>query len=161
MYYEPRYPNIFFAIDGEVYTFDGKKYMAAGGAHSIDKLRCLEKGWPYWEDEMPNNTVKKKVENKLAAEQNRIYGMLTHTCPIRYLPREMFLSTSQKAKKKKKRPKETFVPDIDRSTEQWLGRLEKRLKYKVWYCGHYHIDKPIDKVRMMHHQIRPLHTEEV
>lgn len=54
VYYEPKYPNIYFAIDGEIYTFEGKKYMVVGGAHSVDKIRCLEEDKPFWEDEMWN-----------------------------------------------------------------------------------------------------------
>lgn len=161
--YEPKYPNIYFAVDGEVYTFEGRKYMVVGGAHSVDKIRCLEMGLPFWEDEMPDDATKSKAEDRLAAENNCIYGMLTHTCPLKYLPTEMFMSTRQDAAlKSKPRPKseKVFKPDIDRSTEEWLGRLEQRLDYEVWYCGHYHADKKIDKVRMMCHEIRPLHGEE-
>ncbi len=164
VYYEPKYPNIFFAIDGEIYTFEGKKYMVVGGAHSVDKIRCLEENLPYWEDEMPDQETKAKVEERLAKENNDIYGMMTHTCPIQYLPTEMFISTRQKAGKNKKsrvsQPKKTFQPDIDRSTEEWLGKLEQQVDYKVWFCGHYHIDKQIDKVSMMYNEIRPLHMWE-
>ncbi len=161
VYYEPKYPNIYFAIDGEIYTFEGKKYMVVGGAHSVDKQRCLEEGEPLWEDEMPDDVIKAKVENKLALENNKIYGMMTHTCPIDYLPTEMFMSTRQNAvikrKPRKAKSKKFFKPDIDRSTEEWLGKIEKQLDYEVWYCGHYHIDKQIDKVNMMCREIRPLH----
>ena len=48
VYYEPKYPNIYFAIDGEIYNFEGKKYMVVGGAHSVDKIRCLEEGGAFW-----------------------------------------------------------------------------------------------------------------
>lgn len=164
VYYEPKYPNIYFAIDGEIYIFEGRKYMVVGGAHSVDKLRCLEEGTPFWEDEMPDDTVKRNVEQRLEDEGNQIYGMLTHTCPIDYLPSEMFLSTRQNAnirrKPRRARHKKPFVPDIDRSTETWLGELEKKLTYEVWFCGHYHIDKEIDKVRMMYREIRLLHSGE-
>lgn len=163
VYYEPKYPNIFFAIDGEVYTFEGRKYMTVGGAHSVDKIRCLEENRPFWEDEMPDDAIKAKVEERLAAENNTIYGMMTHTCPIKYLPTEMFMSTRQNAEIKKKpriaKSKKLFKPDIDRSTEEWLGKVEQQLDYKVWFCGHYHIDKQIDKVCMMRHEIRPLHMQ--
>lgn len=169
VYYEPKYPNIFFAIDGEIYTFEGKKYMVVGGAHSVDKMRCLDEGKPFWEDEMPDAAVKVKVEQQLEKENNYIYGMLTHTCPINYLPTEMFMSTRQSAavkNKPRKAKRKTranakanapFQPDIDRSTEEWLGTLEQKISYEVWYCGHYHIDKQIDKVTMMCNEIRPLH----
>ena len=161
VYYEPKYPNIYFAIDGEIYTFEGKKYMVVGGAHSVDKIRCLEEGEPFWHDEMPDDTIKKTVDRKLKNEGNRIYGMMTHTCPINYLPTEMFVSTRQNATIKRKphkaKSKKLFKPDVDRSTEIWLGELEEKLDYKVWFCGHYHIDKQIDRIQMMHHDIRPLH----
>ena len=89
--------------------------------------------------------------------------MLTHTCPIDYLPTEMFISTRQNAdikrKPKKVNPKKTFNPDIDRSTEFWLGELEKKIQYEVWYCGHYHVDKQIDKIQMMYREIQPLHMK--
>lgn len=163
VYYEPKYPNIFFAIDGEIYTFEGKKYMVVGGAHSVDKIRCFEEGDPFWDDEMPDDYIKKSVEEKLDQESNKIYGMMTHTCPIDYLPTEMFMSTRQNATIKRKprmaKSKRFFKPDIDRSTEIWLGELEKKLEYEVWFCGHYHIDKEIDKIHMMHHDIRPLHMQ--
>lgn len=161
VYYEPKHPNILFAIDGEIYTFDGRKYMVVGGAHSVDKNRCLELNKPFWPDEMPDDETKAKVEKRLATENNNIYGMLTHTCPIDYLPIEMFMSTRQNAaikrKPRKAKSKKLFKPDIDRSTEEWLGKIEKQLDYKIWFCGHYHIDKKQDKVFMMCHKIRPLH----
>ena len=160
VYYEPKYPNILFAIDGEIYTFEGKKYIVVGGAHSVDKVKCIEEGLPFWNDEMPDDTIKQIVENNLNSQKNRIYGMLTHTCPIKYLPTEMFISTRQNEvikKSKKKDCKKTFKPDIDRSTEEWLGTLEEKINYKVWYCGHYHVDKQIDKINMMYVDIKPLH----
>jgi len=161
VYYEPKYPNIFFAIDGEIYEFEGKRYLVIGGAHSVDKMRCLEENKPYWDDEMPNDAVKEKVETVLQNQNNKIYGMLTHTCPINFLPTEMFVSTRQNAAIKrnprKRKSKKMFKPDIDRSTEEWLGTLEQNLVYHVWFCGHYHVDKQIDKVHMMHKEIRPLH----
>ncbi len=161
VYYEPKYPNILFAIDGEIYTFEGKKYMVVGGAHSVDKLRCLEEKLPFWPDEMPDDVTKAKVEERLKAENNTVYGMLTHTCPIDYLPTEMFVSTRQNAvikrKPRKAKSKKMFKPDIDRSTEIWLGELEKKIDFEVWFCGHYHIDKQIDKIQMMCYEIRPLH----
>lgn len=162
VYYEPKYPNLLFAIDGEVYNFEGRKYLTVGGAHSVDKTRCLEENKPFWEDEMPNDETKNRVEKALENENYNIYGFLTHTCPIDYLPTEMFMSTAQNNAKKKSlrraKSKKAFKPDIDRSTEEWLGKLEKKSDYTVWYCGHYHIDKEIDKVHMLYNKINPLHT---
>ncbi|MEA4821022.1 MAG: hypothetical protein VB122_02120, partial [Erysipelotrichales bacterium] len=38
---------------------------------------------------------------------------------------------------------------VDKSTEEWLGKIEERLDYRKWYCGHYHTRKKIDKVQFM------------
>lgn len=161
VYYEPKYPNIYFAIDGEIYTFEGKKYLVAGGAHSVDKFKCLKEGKPFWYDEMPDQTTKETVEGNLRNENYKIHGMMTHTCPIEYIPEEMFMSARKSAAINKKSRKTTtgkdFKPDIDRSTEIWLGEIEKKLNYEVWFCGHYHVDKQIDKIQMMYNDIRPLH----
>lgn len=42
--FQPDYPNILFAWDGEVYDFDGKKAIAVGGAYSVDKYYRLANG---------------------------------------------------------------------------------------------------------------------
>ena len=162
VYCEAQYPNIYFAIDGEIYKFEGKKYITVGGAHSIDKLRCIEEGKPYWEDEMPDDKIKFIVEHRLQEEKNQVYGVLTHTCPMDYIPMEMFMSNKIINKTKFKLPsikikKKEFTPDIDRSTEIWLSEIEKTIKYKIWFCGHYHVDKQIDKINMLYNDIRPLH----
>lgn len=162
VYYEPKYPNIFFAKDGEVYSFNGKEYMVVGGAHSVDKIRCLVEDLPFWDDEMPSDEIKALVESRLAERDNKIDGFLTHTCPISCLPTEMFISTKwededqKRAQKKRKKKKTIRYPiDIDRSTEEWLEILRQKTKHDLWYCGHYHVGKTLGKVRMLHREIVP------
>lgn len=165
-YYEPKYPNIFFAIDGEIYNFNGKDYFVMGGAHSVDKKLCLEKGLPYWDDEMPSLALMKYAEGRLAERGYKIHGVLTHTCPFQYLPTEVFMTTRHSAKLKRtpkwklfKNKKKPLELDIDRTTEYWLGELEQKLDYQEWFCGHYHVDKSVDKIIMMFRDIRPLHVQ--
>ena len=38
---------------------------------------------------------------------------------------------------------------IDKSTEEWLDHIEEKLSYKMWYAGHYHTEKKIDKLEIM------------
>lgn len=162
VYYEPAYPNIFFAMDGETYVFEGKKYLAIGGAHSVDRYRCIESHLPYWENETPDDRVKQKVDAVLKRENGHIHGFLTHTCPMKYFPREMLLSLRQMNIRKPLLNRKQSAPaklDIDRSTEEWLDCIEGRTEYSIWFCGHYHTDKQIDKLVMMYHEIRPLHME--
>ena len=48
--------------------------------------------------------------------------VLSHTSPLKYEPREMFLD---------------FIDDsrVDKSTEIWLDAIEDRLDYEQWFCG--------------------------
>lgn len=42
VYFEPEFPNLIFAKDGEIYTFNDKKVLVIGGAYSVDKwIRIL------------------------------------------------------------------------------------------------------------------------
>ena len=40
--------SVALVFNGEIYNFEGKKYMVVGGAHSVDKIRCLEEGGAFW-----------------------------------------------------------------------------------------------------------------
>ena len=62
--------------------------------------------------------------------------VLTHTCPQRYTPVEAFMSCVDQS-------------TVDKSTELWLDAIEERLDYKAWYCGHWHINKRIDKMHFL------------
>ena len=61
---------------------------------------------------------------------------MSHTCPEQYMPVEAFLSGIDQS-------------TVDNSTEEWLGMIEKKLEYKAWYCGHWHINKRIDRVHFL------------
>ena len=115
---------------------------------------------------MPSDEVRTLVEQRLEERENKIFGLLTHTCPISCLPTEMFVSTrraasDQRKKKKSRRELKVEYPlDIDHSTEEWLETLKEKVEYNVWYCGHYHIDKEIGNIRMMRGEIIPFCVSE-
>jgi hypothetical protein len=55
-------------------------------------------------------------------------------------------------------PRECFLEAIDQktvdnSTELWLDSIEKRLNYKKWYCGHFHVEKKIDKTIFLYESV--------
>ena len=134
--YEEAFPNILFAVDGEVYNFDGYKCIVIGGAYSVDKHYRLAHGWHWWPDEQPDEEIKAAVEARLAALHWNIDIVLSHTCPRKYEPTEVFLSGLAQS-------------SVDKNTEDWLDGIEDRLDYKKWYCGHYHTRKQIDKMQFM------------
>ena len=140
VYYEEDYPNILFAKDGEVYNFNNHKVLVIGGAYSVDKYFRLSRGYNWYESEQPNEETKSKVKNVLKDLDNKVDIILSHTCPYKYLPREMFLEGIDQS-------------TVDNSTEYFLDEIEESTDYNLWYCGHYHTDKEIDKIIFMFHKI--------
>ena len=136
VYFEEEFPNLFFAKDGEIYDLEGIKAIAIGGAYSVDKWYRLQRNIHWFPDEQPSVEIKTRVEKKLDDLGWQIDAVLTHTCPYGYIPREAFMSCVNQS-------------TVDNSTELWLDTLEKKLNYKAWYCGHWHIEKRIDKIHFL------------
>ena len=131
---EDEYPNLLFAKDGEIYNIEGNRFIAIGGAYSVDKYYRLARGIDWWEDEQPSEEIKRYVEKQLS--ENEIDIVLSHTCPMRYEPTEVFLSQVDQS-------------TVDSSTEMWLNKIEESIDYTAWYCGHWHTDKRIDKMHFL------------
>ena len=134
---QPEFPNILFAVDGEVYDFNGNSCLVIGGAYSVDKYYRLARGWNWFPDEQPSEEIKAKVERVLSERNWKIDIVLSHTGPLKYEPTEAFLPMVDQS-------------TVDKSTEKWLGKIEEKLNYERWYFGHYHIEKEVDKIRIMH-----------
>ncbi|MCR5202359.1 MAG: metallophosphoesterase [Lachnospiraceae bacterium] len=136
VYVEDNYPSIYFAKDGEIYDLDGYKCMAIGGAYSIDKPIRLVRGHGWWADEQPSEEIKARVMKRLESVNFKLDAVFSHTIPRKYEPVETYLAGIDEA-------------TVDKSTEDWLDSIEDKLDYKKWYCGHYHIEKDIDKVSVL------------
>jgi 3-oxoacid CoA-transferase subunit A len=145
VYVEDEFLNLNFAKDGEVYDLEGTKAIAIGGAYSVDKWYRLQRDLHWFPDEQPSNEIKARVEKKLDTLDWQIDAVLTHTCPYSYIPREAFMSCVDQS-------------TVDNSTELWLDTIEKKLYYNAWYCGHWHIEKRIDKVHFLFESVEALRT---
>lgn len=143
VYYEEDYPNILFAKDGEIYDFDGKQTIVIGGAYSVDKEYRLLMGYKWYKSEQPSAEIKQRVLTKLKENNNKIDIILSHTCPYKYIPYEVFLGYVEQS-------------TVDNTTEKYLDIIEGNIEYKRWYCGHYHTEKIIDKIKFMYDNIEVL-----
>ena len=131
------YPNLLFALDGEVYGLGGRSCIAIGGAYSIDKHYRLLRGAAWWPDEQPDEEIKRRVESALARRGWQVDVVLSHTTPLSSEPAEAFLPFIDQS-------------TVDTSTEQWLDEIERKLHYNRWYAGHFHTTKAVDKLRIMY-----------
>ena len=135
VWYEEEYPNLLFARDGNIYVIDGVRYLVIGGAFSVDKNYRLSRGYGWWADEPPSEEIKARVGRRVA--NSGLDVILSHTCPFKYEPREAFLPGIDQS-------------EVDSSTEEWLDTIEESVDYKAWFCGHWHIDKRIDKMHFLY-----------
>ena len=143
VYYEDAHPTILFAKDGEMYEMNGKKVIAIGGAYSGDKAFRIMLGLPWFPDEQPSKEIKKYVEAQLDKQQWTVDYVLSHTCPMVYEPREKYQNLVD-------------AKTIDKSTEQWLDQIAKKLTYKCWYFGHYHDNVAYDDAELLYEEIKEL-----
>ena len=145
VYIEENYPNLIFAKDGEVYNIDGKSVLVIGGAYSVDKEYRLMYGHKWFKDEQLS---KEEMNNILDKVKDKHFDIvLTHTCPYKYEPKETFKLKLDQSK-------------IDKSMEHFLDKIEESISYNKWYCGHYHIEKQIDKLEFMFGRIKVFNKDE-
>ena len=136
MYQEKNYPNLLFFKDSEIYTILNKKVLVIGGAFSVNKDLMIERGYKWFKDEQPSELIKKQTLNNLKENNYQVDYILSHTCPYKYLPYEMFYVGVNQDK-------------VDQSTEKFLDLIEELTDYHKWYCGHFHTDKVVDKINFM------------
>ena len=138
VWYEKEYPHLLFAKDGDIFDIEGTRHLVIGGAYSVDKYYRLARNYLWFPDEQPTAEIKAYVEDQITKHQIDI--VLSHTCPYKYEPREAFLPMIDQS-------------TVDDSTERWLDEIEEKVDYKAWLCGHWHIDKQIDKLHFMFNDV--------
>ena len=139
VFIEDEYPNLIFAKDGETYNINGKSVLVIGGAYSVDKTFRLVHGYSWFPSEQLNDSEKEIILNNVSGKHFDI--VLSHTCPYKYEPREVFLKGLDQSL-------------VDKSMEHFLDKVEENITYDKWYCGHYHTEKTEDKLEFLYRSIK-------
>ena len=145
VFIEEEYPNLIFAKNGELYNIDNKKVLVIGGAYSVDKNYRITYGHPWFKDEQLSKEEMDNILNKYKGLHVDI--VLSHTCPLKYEPIEVFI-------------KGIAQSTVDKSMEKFLNKVEESIDYDKWYCGHYHTEKQIDKLEFMFGRIKVFNKDE-
>ena len=125
VYVEDDFPYIKYALDKPaLYQIKEYKTLVIPGAYSIDKNYRLEKGWPWFEDEQLS-PEEMDTGRRIVEENKQVELVLSHTCPLIYEPRDLFLPFIKQS-------------TVDKTMEMYLGEIEFKLDYKLWLWGHYH-----------------------
>lgn len=145
VFIEEKYPNLIFAKNGELYDIDNKKVLVIGGAYSVDKNYRIIYRYPWFKDEQLSKEEMDNILNKYKGQHIDI--VLSHTCPLKYEPTEVFMKGIDQS-------------NVDKSMEKFLDKVEESIDYDKWYCGHYHIEKQIDKLEFMFGRIKVFNKTE-
>lgn len=141
VYMEDRFQNIRYFTGDSYYRINGLKTIVLNGAYSIDKDYRIMAGYRWFADEQMTDKEKQNAEDLFAGDCDLV---LSHTCPIQFQPRDLFLDFIDQSA-------------VDNSMELWMGKMADKYNWKYWLFGHYHQDRKItDGVYMMHHTMRPL-----
>lgn len=132
--------SIYHLMRGQVFTIEGKTFFTMGGATSIDRFLRIE-GRSWWKEELPNEQEYKEAVINLMKHCNQVDYVITHCLPTSL---------------QEHLPKYT-VPDNLTSFLDWVAHI---LKFKKWYCGHYHLDTQINnKFRVLYNDIISIDNE--
>lgn len=145
VFVEDEFPNLIFAKDGEVYNIDGKSVLVIGGAYSVDRYYRIRNGLPWFKDEMLSPDEMENIYEKVKGKHFDI--VLSHTCPHKYEPTEVFLKWLDQSK-------------VDKTMEHFLDRVEESIDYDKWYCGHFHTEKEVDKIEFLYKGIKLLNKKD-
>lgn len=146
-------PHVLHLMRGEVFTIEGRKFFAMGGASSHDiadgildgedwkvKARELEdagkymyriKGLSWWEEEIPADAEFENGIQKLSENGNTVDYIITHSPPasiIAILGKGLY--------------------EQDKLT-QYLEEIRTTISYQKWFMGHMHVNKAINNKELL------------
>lgn len=118
------FDNCYHLMRGEVYNIEGKSFLTIGGAYSIDRPYRTE-GESWWAQE---EITKEDIEKSLRVKE--VDYILSHCAPMNMTKLiELHIPYFNPY---------YYNPYI---SEKFLQVVMDKVKYKKWFCGHYHIDK--------------------
>ena len=138
-------PNLIHLMRGQIFDIDGKKIFTFGGGLSIDKKRRI----PYvswWPEEEPSyNEINEALDN-LKKVGNKVDYIITHAAPETIMRNELC----------KLQP----MLQMDCLTEKFLNEIYQKIEFKMWFCGHYHMDVWLHscKLQVLYNNIVKLKT---
>lgn len=123
--------SLIHLMRGEIYDLYGLSFFCFGGGFSHDR-EYRKEGISWWQNELP---TKEEIDNAMKNLQEHDYQVdyiITHDTSSKYLQYLQMKNNDMIGYDKQYYNINYFFDDI-----------EKKVKFKKWYNGHYHIDREI------------------
>ena len=143
--YEEEFPNIRYFMDCVAeYEIMDKKVLCIPGAYSVDKWYRLQNDWHWFAEEQLTAEEMKIAEEQFGGKHYDI--ILSHTCPIGWEPRDLFLNCIDQSK-------------VDKTMEIWMDKFKDMIGWGIWCFAHYHADRlERPHVEIFYQEVEPLDT---
>jgi hypothetical protein len=129
--------SIIHLMRGQIYDIDEIDIFTFGGAQSHDRgtvtgtgKRDIHKIW--WREELPSRKEYDEALKNLRKHGNKVDYVFSHEAPGNVLLNE-------------------GLTQNDVSNHLW--QIYDLLDFKVWYCGHHHVDEQFGRVRIIYDDI--------
>lgn len=138
--------KIYHLKRGEIYNIDGKKLFCMGGARSTDKSgRIINIDW--WKEE---ECSYKEIENALSNlenNNNEVDYIIAHTLPVGIIYRYYGIEKDEIIR-------ESYIRhNVEDSVAKFLQEVCNIVKFKKYFCGHFHDDKQIGNFNILFEKI--------
>lgn len=136
--------SIIHLMRGQIYEIEGKKLFTFGGAASTDRgpatgTRFLDEGFCWWPEELSSQAERDEALVNLRKHGNKVDYVITHCISERQALRMGFIDANMQT--------------------AFFTSLEDTVKYRAWFCGHYHRDEWINgNTRVLYREIVPIDT---
>ena len=124
---------------GEIFSINGLKFLAFGGAKSTDRGYDTGDNVGWWPQELPTAEEMQNARNNLQANNNTVDYILTHDAPGYVLKEHFFIE----------RPSDPVLSGF-------LDELAATVDFKGWYFGHHHEDRSIGKFHCLYETIKEI-----
>lgn len=136
----PDADNVIHLMRGEIYDINGYSFLSMGGATSIDKAyRTPNISW--WEAENMSDEEKEHARTNIAAHNNTVDFVLTHTPPQMIYNKIM--------------SDDLITTDY---TALFFDEICTSLNYRAWLSGHLHTDREFkdEKIALFYNKVDEL-----
>ena len=142
--------HIIHLMRGQVFDICGKIIFTMGGAESWDKENRIEhESW--WKEESIGlyDRIATIFLNGLEKYDNKVDYVITHTLPTTAIEKYIKQLTACG----EDIPPYLAKKLIQTQSTEALDLIYKHLKFKHWYCGHFHTDDTFDKFTILYSNI--------
>ena len=127
--------NIYHLMRGQIFEIEGERWFTFGGAYSVDKAMRTE-GYSWWKQELPTKEDYDEARKNLEKAGYKVDYVLTHTVPDSIIHRL------------------GKIPDMhDKELTGYLEWLYRELDFKMWFAGHWHMNRRFDKFCILHDSV--------